>query len=163
MLICAPLLIATYYDLRFREVPAWLTLTSLVGSGMYAIFNGLWMAALLTIALCLVSEVTISLQRRSFAVVISTFAAIFQPSSTIACMALFTIWLLWDLGYMGGADMKLMIAATLSLGSPAVLIPISIVGGFQGAVALIHKQTSVPYVLSIFLGTLIYTLAPLIL
>lgn len=162
MLICIPLLIATYFDLRFREVPAWLTLTSMVGSGIYAIFNDLWMAALLTIALCLVSEMTIPLQRRSFAFVISTFAAIFQPSSTIACLALFTIWLLWDLGNMGGADMKLMIAATLAFGSPAVVIPITIVGGFQGAVALMRKQTSVPYVLSIFLGTLIYTLAPLI-
>jgi Flp pilus assembly protein protease CpaA len=64
---------------------------------------------------------------------------------------------------MGGADMKLMIAATLAFCSPAVLIPITIIGGFQGALALLRKQTSVPYVLSIFLGTLFYTLAPLIL
>lgn len=162
MLICALLLIATYFDLRFREVPPWLTLTSLIGSGIYAVFHGLWIPALLTVALCLVSEMTIPLQRRSFAVVISTFAIIFQPSSIIACLALFTIWLLWDLGHIGGADMKLMIAATLAFGSPAVVIPITIVGGFQGAVALMRKQTSVPYVLSIFLGTLIYTLAPLI-
>lgn len=59
--------------------------------------------------------------------------------------------------------MKLMIAATLAFGSPAVLIPITVMGGFQGIVALLRKQTSVPYVLSIFLGTLLYTLAPLIL
>jgi hypothetical protein len=64
---------------------------------------------------------------------------------------------------MGGADMKLMIAATLAFGSPAVLIPITILGGLQGVVASLRKQTSVPYVLSIFLRTLIYTLAPLIL
>jgi len=163
MLICAILLIATYYDLRFREVPAWLTLTTLLGSGAYAVFRGLWMPALLTIALCLVSEMTIPLQRRSFAAVLSAFSAIFQPSSTTLCLALFTIWLLWDLGHMGGADLKLMIAATLAFGSPAILIPISIMGGLQGIVALLRKQTSVPYVLSIFLGTLIYTLAPRIL
>lgn len=163
MLLCAILLVTTYYDLRSREVPAWLTLTTLLGSGAYAIYCGLWMPALLTVALCLISEMAIPLQRLSFAVVISAFAAIFQPSSTIICLALFTIWLLWDLGHMGGADMKLMIAATLAFGSPAVLIPITIAGGFQGAVALLRKQTSVPYVLSIFLGALIYTLAPLIL
>lgn len=163
MLICAPLLIATYFDLRLREVPAWLTLTTLLGSGAYAVFHGFWMPALLTVALCLVSEITISAQRRSFAAVISTFSAIFLPSSTIACLALFSIWLLWDLGYMGGADLKLMIAATLAFGSPAVLIPITIAGGFQGSVALLRKQTTVPYVLSIFLGTLVYTLGPLIL
>ncbi len=163
MLLCAVFLIATYFDLRSREVPAWLTLTTLLGSGAYAIYRSLWMPALLTVALCLISEMTIPLQRRSFAAVISAFAAIFQPASTIICLVLLTIWLLWDLGHMGGADMKLMIAATLAFGSPAVLIPITIVGGFQGVVALLHKQTSVPYVLSIFLGTLVYTLIPLIL
>lgn len=163
MLLCAILLIATCFDLRSREVPAWLTLITLLGSGAYAIYCGFWMPAILTVALCLVSEMTILLQRRSFAAVISAFAAIFQPSSSIICMALFTIWLLWDLGYMGGADMKLMIAATLAFGSPSVLIPITIMGGFQGAVALLRKQTSVPYVFSIFLGTVVYTLAPLIL
>jgi Flp pilus assembly protein protease CpaA len=163
MPIYAILLIATYYDLRSREVPAWLTISTLLGSGAYAIYRGLWMPAILTIALCLVSEMTIPLQRRSFAAVISVFSAIFQPAGAIICLALFTIWLLWDLGHMGGADMKLMIAATLAFCSPAVLIPITIIGGFQGALALLRKQTSVPYVLSIFLGTLFYTLAPLIL
>lgn len=163
MLICAILLVATYYDLRFREAPAWLTISTLLGSGTYAIYRGLWMPAFLTIALCLISEMTIPLQRRSFAAVISAFSAIFQPAAAIICLALFTIWLLWDLGHMGGADMKLMITATLAFCSPAVLIPITIIGGFQGALALLRKQTSVPYVLSIFLGTLFYTLAPLIL
>lgn len=163
MLLCVILLVATYYDLRSREVPAWLTSTSLLGTGAYATYLGFWMPAFLTVALCLVSEMTIPAQRRSFAIVISAFTAIFQPSSTMICLALFTIWILWDLGHMGGADMKLMIAATLAFGSPAVLIPITIVGGFQGVVALLHKQTSVPYVLSIFLGTLVYTLIPLIL
>lgn len=71
MLICALLLIATYFDLRFREVPAWLTLTALLGSGVFAVFHGLWMPALLTVILCLVSEMTIPAQRRSFAAVLS--------------------------------------------------------------------------------------------
>jgi hypothetical protein len=59
--------------------------------------------------------------------------------------------------------MKLMIAVTLAFGSPAVLIPITIAGGFQGGVGLLRKKTTVPYVLSIFLGTLVYTLGTLIL
>lgn len=163
MLLCAILLVVTYFDLRSREVPAWLTLSTLLGSGAYAMYSNLWMPALITVALCLVSEMTIPAQRRYFAAVISAFSAIFQPSSSILCLALFTIWLLWDLGHMGGADMKLMIAAALAFGSPTVLIPITIMGGFQGAMALLRKQTSVPYVLSIFLGTLVYILAPLIL
>lgn len=138
-----------------------MTLTTLLGSGAYAVINGSWMQALLTLALCLVSEMSIPLQRRSFAVDISAFSAIFQPSSTIICLAIFTIWLLWDLGHTGGADMKLMIATTLTFGSPAILIPVTILSGFQGAVALLRMQTYVPSVLSIFLGTLLNTLDPL--
>lgn len=163
MLICAPLFIATYFDLRFREVPAWLTLTALLGSGAYAVFHGFWMPALLLVVLCLVSEMTILAQRRSFAAVLSAFAAIFEPASAISCLELFTIWFLWDLDKMGGADMKLMAAVILSFGSPIVLLPITLVGGLQGLVAYFRKQTSVPYVFSIFLGTLLYTVVPLIL
>ena len=163
MLICAPLLIATYFDLRFREVPAWLTLTMLLGSGAYAVSCGIWMPALLTVILCLVSEMTIPAQRRSFAAVLSAFAAIFEPASAILCLALLTIWFLWDLDKMGGADMKLMVAVILAFGSPIVLLSITLVGGFQGMVAYFRKQTSVRYVFSIFLGTLLYTVVPLIL
>jgi len=163
MLICAPLLIATYFDLRFREVPAWLTLTALVGSGAYAIFHGLWLPVLLTIILCLVSEMTIPAQRRSFAAVLSAFAAIFEPTSAILCLALFIIWFLWDLDKMGGADMKLMAAVILAFGSPIVLLPITLVGGLQGLVGYFRKQISVPYVFSIFLGTVLYTVVSLIL
>ena len=163
MLICAPLLIATYFDLRLREVPAWLTLTTMLGSGVYAILRGFWIPTLLTVALCLVAEMTIPAQRRSFAIVLSAFAAIFEPASAILCLALFIIWSLWDLDKMGGADMKLMTAVILAFGSPIVLLPITLVGGLQGLVAYFRKQTSVPYVFSVFLGTLLYTVVPLIL
>jgi len=163
MLICTLLLIATYFDLRFREVPAWLTLTTLLGSGVYAILWGLWMPALLLVILCLVSEMTIPAQRRSFASVLCVFAAIFEPASALLCLALFTIWFLWDLDKMGGADMQLMAAVILAIGSPIALLPITLVGGLQGLVAYFRKQTSVPYVFSIFLGTLLYTVVPLIL
>lgn len=163
MLICTPLLIATYFDLRSREVPAWLTLTALVGSGAYAVFHSFWMPALLIGILCPVSEMTVPAQRRSFAAVLSAFAAIFEPTSAILCLALYTIWMLWDLDKMGGADMKLMSAVILAFGNPIVLLPITFVGGLQGLVAYFRKQTSVPYVFSIFLGTLLYTVVPLIL
>jgi Flp pilus assembly protein protease CpaA len=163
MLICALLLLATYFDLRLREVPAWLTLTTLLGSGVFAIMRGFWIPTLLTVALCLVAEMTIPAQRRSFAIVLSAFAAIFEPASAILCLTLFTIWFLWDLDKMGGADMKLMAAVILAFGNPIVLLPITLIGGLQGLVAYFRKQTSVPYVFSIFLGTLLYTVVPLIL
>lgn len=163
MLICLPLLIATYFDLRFREVPSWLTLTALLGSGAYAVFYGLWVPALQMVALCLVSEMPIPAQRRSFAAVLSALAATFEPASAILSLALFTTWLLWDLDKMGGADMKLLTSVTLAFGSPVVLLPITLVGGLQGLVAYFRKRTSIPYIFSIFLGTLLYALVPLIL
>ena len=169
MLICPALLIATVFDLRSREVPSWLTLSLLLGSGVFAAFQGEWLPALLVAALGLISEITIPAQRRLMAAVLTAFSVFSTLSAspllptTLTCLALFAIWLLWDLNRMGGADMKLLMAVLLALSNPLVLLPITLVGGLQGAVGLLRKQTSVPYVLSIFLGTLLYTLAPLIL
>jgi uncharacterized membrane protein (UPF0136 family) len=56
-----------------------------------------------------------------------------------------------------------MSAVILAFGSPIVVLPITLIGGLQGMVAYFRKQTSVPYVISIFLGTLLYTAVPLIL
>lgn len=162
MLICGVLLVSTIYDLRFREVPTWLTLSALIASGTYAIFRGLWMPVLLVIALCLISELTIPAQRRSFAIVISAYAAIFEPSTALICLALFAVWTLWDFELMGGADAKLIAVVLLGFGNPIILIPVTLIGGIQGVMAIIRKQKSVPYVLSIFLGTLAFTLFPLI-
>jgi hypothetical protein len=55
---------------------------------------------------------------------------------------------------MSGGDMKLIAAAILAFCSPGVLIPVTLIGGVQGGVALFCNQTFVPYVLSIFLGTM---------
>ncbi len=162
MLICGVLLVSAIYDLRFREVPTWLTLSALIASGTYAIFRGLWMPVLLVIALCLISELTIPAQRRSFAIVITAYAAIFKPSTALICLALFAVWTLWDFELMGGADVKLIAVVLLGFGNPIILIPVTLVGGIQGVMAIIRKQKSVPYVLSIFLGTLAFTLFPLI-
>jgi hypothetical protein len=129
-------------------------------SGLYAVFHGLWMPALLLVVLGLVSEMTIPVQRQSIPAVLSAFAAIFESASAMLCLALFTIWFLWDLDKMGGADMKLIAAIILAYCGPGDLIPIKLVGGLQGLVAMVRKQTSVLYVLSIFLVTLFSTLTP---
>ncbi len=165
MLICPALLIATIFDLRSREVPSWLTLSLLLGSGVYAAFQNQWLPVLLVLALCLVSEIPIPARRRLMAAVLTAFSifSTLSTSASLTYLALFVIWLLWDLNRMGGADMKLLMAVLLAFSNPLILLPITLVGGLQGAIGLLRKQTSVPYVLSIFLGTLLYNLVPRIL
>jgi hypothetical protein len=55
---------------------------------------------------------------------------------------------------------KLLIAATLVFGNPIVLIPIAVSGGIQGVIASLQKKRDIPFVVSIFCGTLLFVLYP---
>jgi Flp pilus assembly protein protease CpaA len=91
---------------------------------------------------------------------LSVFSAIFQPSAALICLLILVVWALWEFGVLGGADVKLIIAAALVLGNPIFLIPISIVGGVQGVIASLQKKREIPFVVSIFCGTLLFVLYP---
>lgn len=60
------------------------------------------------------------------------------------CLLILVVWVLWEFGVLGGADVKLIIAAALVLGNPIFLIPISIVGGVQGVIASLQKKREIP-------------------
>jgi Flp pilus assembly protein protease CpaA len=72
------------------------------------------------------------------------------------------VWAAWEFGILGGADAKLLIATTLVLANPIVVIPISIAGGIQGIIASLQKKREIPFVTAIFCGTLFFFLYPLI-
>ena len=146
------------YDLRNHQVPTPLTVGGMVGAGVYALFNGLWAPVLLMIALTHVSDFNPREKRLVFALTLSAFAAIFQSESSLICLLIFGVWVLWECGVLGGADVKLIIAAALVLGNPIFLIPISIVGGVQGVIASLQKKREIPFVVSIFVGTLVFVL-----
>jgi len=148
------------YDLRNHQVPRPLTVGGMVGAGVYALFNGLWAPVLLMIALTHVSDFNPREKRLAFALTLSAFAAIFQPAATLICLLILVVWVLWEFGVLGGADVKLIIAAALVLGNPIFLIPISIVGGVQGVIASLQKKREIPFVVSIFCGTLLFVLYP---
>ncbi|MAT45453.1 MAG: hypothetical protein CL609_24255 [Anaerolineaceae bacterium] len=133
-----------------------LTVGGLVGSGVYALFIGLWAPVLLTIALTLVADFDPREKRLTFVLFFSLFSAIFQPTAAWICLIILVSWLLWEFGALGGADVKLLIATTLVIGNPAVLIPISVVGGVQGVIASLQKKREIPFVASIFCGTLLF-------
>ena len=152
--------VSMLFDLRKREVPIFLTVAGLVGSGLYALINGLWAPALLTIILTLVSDFNPRVKRLAIATISSVIASFVQPGGVLICATIFSVWVLWEFGILGGADVKLLIAAILTLGDPAVLIPISITGGIQGVIASLQKKKDIPFVASIFCGTLLFVLYP---
>jgi len=73
-----------------------------------------------------------------------------------------SIWMLWEFGIMGGADVKLLVAITIMTGNATILIPIAVAGGIQGVIASLRKQREIPFVVSIFCGALFFVLSPLI-
>ena len=158
--ISALFLVCMIFDLRDHKVPLPLTLGALAGAGVYALLCGLWSPVLLVASLTHVSDFQPREKRLYFAFVLAAFAAIFQPVHTLVCAILLGVWLMWEFGQMGGADVKLIMAATLVLGTPLIIIPISLAGGVQGAIALLRKQKEIPFVVSIFAGTVLFTLYP---
>ena len=51
------LLVCMLYDLRFRQLPMWLTLIPLGIAGVIAVFTGGWVLAGLTACLVIISDV----------------------------------------------------------------------------------------------------------
>lgn len=137
-----------------------LTIGGMLGGGIYALFNGLWAPVLLSTALIFVSDFNPKERRLAFVLFFSLFSAIFQPTAAWICLLILVSWLLWEFGALGGADVKLLIATTLVIGNPAVLIPISVVGGVQGVIASLQKKREIPFVASIFCGTLLFVVYP---
>jgi Flp pilus assembly protein protease CpaA len=152
--------ICTVYDLRDRQVPMPLTVGVLVAASVYSLFQGLWVPVLLTLTLILVSDFKPRAKRLVFAIMFLALAGILQPAEILISFLIFTVWGLWEFGVLGGADVKLVMAALLVLGNPLVLIPISVSGGIQGVIAALQKKKEIPFVASIFCGTLLFVLYP---
>jgi Flp pilus assembly protein protease CpaA len=152
------LFICMIYDLRFREVPAVVTLVPLGIAAVYALTQGWWTPPLLAVALMVISDFQPREKRYAFAGLVSAFAAIFEPATTLTVVILATIWVLWEIGAMGGADAKLLMVIALVLPQPVIFLWIALAGGFQGLVALGLKKKEVPYIVAIFAGTFLFSI-----
>lgn len=150
------LLVCMIYDLRYRAVPEKLTLYPLVIAGLYGLFQRQWLPVLFVPVLIFVSDWEPRSKRLLFAFVFTAFAAILVPGTALPVFALFTIWLLWEIGAMGGADAKLLMVITLVVGNPWVFALIALAGGAQGLVGLLARKRSIPYIVAIFAGTVLY-------
>ncbi|MEI7845879.1 MAG: hypothetical protein WCK35_08765 [Chloroflexota bacterium] len=158
--LLAFLFVCTIFDLRDRNVPMYLTISGLAASGMLALLHGFWASVLLTIAIILASDIANSSRRLILVSAIFSMSAFLHPGEIPLCAGITLAWTLWEFDAMGGADVKLLIASLLTLGSPQVLIPIAVAGGIQGVIAALRKKKEIPFVLSIFFGTLLFLAAP---
>ena len=68
-------------------------------------------------------------------------------------LVIFAVWALWEIGATGGADAKIIIALVLLFADGLLFIPIVLIGGVQGLVALIVRRKTIPYTVAITLGT----------
>lgn len=128
-LVATVLLAATYSDLKSRIIPNKITLGGTLALILYLYFF---------------SELVVL--EHFFGFIISVFV----------------FYTLYVLKIFGGGDSKLFMFIGLSLGAPYLLsvwLWIFIIGGFQaGCWNFFFKQKSIPYALSITLGTLLYLL-----
>lgn len=157
------LMVSMVYDLRYRELPAKLTLIPLILAGIFALLTGAWVVAEFAAALILIADLEPPSRRRLCAAVIAAFAVIFEPAAFIQIVILLTVWLLWDFGAMGGADAKLLFVITLTIQQPGIFVLIALAGGIQGLVALFLHRKEIPFVVSIFAGAALFALDQLVL
>ncbi|GAP13219.1 type IV leader peptidase family [Longilinea arvoryzae] len=158
------LLVSMVYDLRYRELPANLTMIPLALAGIYALLmHGAWISVGFAAALILISDLEPRQRRLLFAGVIAAFVVIFEPAAFAQIIILLTIWLLWDFGAMGGADAKLLFVIGLTVQQPVVFVLIALAGGIQGLVALLLHRKEIPFVVAIFVGVAIFALDQLVL
>ena len=152
------LFVCMLYDLRFRRVPGRVTLIPLFLAGMYALSRGWWVPPLLTAALLHMSDFEPREKRYAFAGVVSAFAAIFEPATALVVAILALIWLLWEIGAMGGADAKLLMVIALLYPQPWIFLWIALVGGLQGLIAIAMRKKEVPYIVAIFAGAFLFSI-----
>ncbi len=143
------------YDLRFRQVPALLTILPLILSALWRLFQGGWQMVLLVIALILVSDLPWAKWRIPAACLGSVLALSWVSSSesVYASLVIFAAWALWEIGATGGADAKIILSLVLWFGNGLLFIPIVLVGGVQGLIGLINRKKTIPYTVAITLGT----------
>ena len=162
MILFAPLLgwlaACTVCDLRTRQVPAWLTVLPLVGAAVWRFTQGGWSVVILVVGLVLISDLPWKRVRIPLASGLAalTLIQLGDIQQVIAGLAAFSIWVMWELGALGGADAKMIITLVLLYGDGFLLVPILLVGGIQGLVAMITHRKTIPYTIAITVGTVIW-------
>ena len=154
-LLLAWLVVCVIFDLRSRQVPAFLTLLPLILAALWQLFQGGWPLVALVVLLVLISDLPGAKWRIpvACAATVMGLSIAGSPGVVYAMMVVFAVWALWEIGATGGADAKIIIALVLFFANGLLFIPIVLVGGVQGLVGLIARRNTIPYTVAITLGT----------
>lgn len=153
-LLLAWLAVCVIFDLRSRQVPAFLTVLPLILAAIWQLIQGGWQLVALVTLLVLISD----LPKAKWRIPIACAATILSlsiagsPGIVYAMLVVFAVWALWEIGASGGADAKIIIALVLFFADGLLFIPIVLVGGVQGLVGLIARRKTIPYTVAIALG-----------
>jgi Flp pilus assembly protein protease CpaA len=156
------LFVCMVFDLRSHTIPPVLSIGFLVGAAIFAITHAIWAPVGMVFILIIISDIRSKLMILASLLVTLILACFLQPEFTTIHLAMFGIWLLWETKGLGGGDVKLLFGLLLLYHNPSILIPIAVLGGIQGIIAMIKKKKEIPFVVSIFGGTVVYTLLPII-
>lgn len=164
VLIAIFLLACAWLDVKTRKVPNVLTLTVLAYGMISASIRGNWPAALLVVAYILLSDMpkmtasltsTLSLLLLGIAGVASWHSLDLGMDAILVQVVMFIVWQMWAKGLTGGADAKILLALTLLYGS-GIFLAATLAGGVFGLVALLFKKRTLPYVLPIAAGAIVF-------
>ena len=147
------LVVCMAFDLRTRQVPAVLTLVPLAAAAIVRLILGGWPIVFQVAALVLISDLRWPKYRIPLACCVSALAFLASPEAIFTILVILTVWVQWDVGATGGADVKIIISLVLLFADGLIFIPVVLAGGIQGLVGLIAKQKSIPFTVSIVLGT----------
>jgi len=153
-LLLAWLAVCVIFDLRSRQVPAFLTVIPLILAAIWRLSQGGWQLVVLVALLVLISDLPQAKWRIPIAcaVTILSLSIAGSPGIVYAMLVVFAVWALWEIGASGGADAKIIITLVLFFSNGLLFIPIVLVGGIQGLVGLIPRRKTIPYTVAIALG-----------
>lgn len=142
------------YDLRSREVPAWLLRVPLAMALVWAAVTGSLSAALM--ALSILASENVPPRARGFYVGAQGLLAFYAFreggfDAFLLSASLLGIWLAWKLGAFGGADAQVLMVILMTAGV-SVVVPISIAIGLQGLLGRLRGQPTIPAVAGIHVG-----------
>ena len=153
--------VTALYDLHKRSAPNWLTLPVLTASLIWGVIQGEWTVSVFVLMLILVSDLTVIWGITGAAVLVVIYQLLPIPAFTMGlCMktlGLFGIWSIWKQGKMGGADAKVLLALTQTFGL-IILLVVLVTGGLLALYARLKHQSTMPYLVAVFFGSLVYFL-----
>ena len=144
-------------DAKTKQVSHKYLLFLMILSCGIALVNSLYSPVILFVLLFPASDLPERFIRILFIGSLAIITTLLQPTLWMMTLSILGLWLLWEFGGMGGADMKLMASTIFIANTPFVLLPMFLIGGVQGLIASVRKKKEIPFVVSIFFGFLFFT------